>query len=257
MKIHRSSRLPLAAIIAVVTASTLHAATVVYSTDFNSPAYSDGGIIGQDGWAITLTSTINPINVANTGSNGSVSLATTGQDVRRSFTPTASSGSVYLKADITVGSAQTAGDYFLHLSDGGTSNFYSRVYIKSSGTGFVMALGTSSGTAGLVYGSTVLNFATAYTMLARYDFVAGAANDTGALFINPTNDDGVGNTPYVAATTIGTDAALFGTVALRQGTAASAPTVTIDNLVVSVPEPDAAVLGSIGLLALLRRRRSS
>ena len=73
--------------------------TVVYSTNFNSPAYSDGGIIGQDGWIISLTSTTNPINVANTGSNGSVALATTGQDVRRIFTPTASSGSVYLKAD--------------------------------------------------------------------------------------------------------------------------------------------------------------
>ena len=120
-----------------------------------------------------------------------------------------------------------------------------------------MALGTSSGTAGLVYGSTVLDFATTYTILARYDIVAGAANDTGALFVNPSNDDGVGNTPYVAATNTGTDASLIGAVGLRQGTASSAPTVTIDNLVVSIPEPASALLGSIGLLGLLRRRRSN
>lgn len=255
MKIHRPSLPLLAALLAVVTTSPLHAVTAIYSTDFNSPTYGDGAIIAQDGWIITGTSTVSPINVANTGTNGTVSLTTTGQDVRRVFTPTISTGSVYLKADITVGSAQTGGDYFLHLSDGGANNLLARVYIKSSGTGFVMALGTSSGTTGLIYGSTALSFATTYTLLARYDFVAGTANDTGALFINPTTDDGSGDAPYVPATTTGTDATIIGAVGLRQGT--TTPTVTVDNLVVSIPEPSTALLGSLGLLGLLRRRRSN
>lgn len=229
------------------------AVSVVYSTNFNSPTYSDGGLIGQDSWVITGTSVVNPINVANTASNGTVTLTTTGQDVRRAFTA-ATSGSVYLKADITVGSAQTTGDYFLHLGDNGASNFYARTFIKSTTGGFLMAVGTSSGTP--TYGTTVLSLNTTYTILVRYDFVAGTGNDTGALFINPTTADGSGDTAYVAATTVGTDASTISSVSLRQGTASNAPGVTIDNISVSIPEPSgAAIIGSIGVLGLLRRRR--
>jgi hypothetical protein len=235
--------------------SKLEAVTVLYSTGFDSPTYSDGPLIGQDSWAITGTSVVNIVNVANTATNGTVSLTTTGQDVNRVFSPAVTSGSVYLTANITVGAAQATGDYFLHLGDGGTSNFYARTYIKSSGTGFVMALGTSSGTTGLTYGTTVLSFATSYTILARYDFVAGTGNDTGALFVNPTTTDGSGDTAYVSATTTGTDASSISSVNLRQGTTANAPTVTIDSITVAIPEPGAAFLGSLGMLCLLRRRR--
>ncbi len=231
------------------------AVTVLYSTGFDSPTYSDGGLIGQDGWAITGTSVVNVVNVANTATDGTVSLTTTGQDVRHGFTPAATTGSVFLSAEITVGSAGT-GDYFIHLSDGGTSNFYARTYVQASGAGFVMALGTSSGTAGLVYGTTVLSFNTSYSLLVRYDFVSGAANDTGALFINPTTIDGTGDTAYVAATTTGTDATTIAGVNLRQGSTGSAPGgVVIDNISVFVPEPSVAALGGLGVLALLRRRR--
>jgi hypothetical protein len=229
------------------------ASTILYSTGFDSPTYGDGGLIGQDGWLITGTSVVNVVNVANTGSDGTVTLTTTGQDVRHGFTGI-SSGSVFLSADITVGAAGT-GDYFIHLSDGGTSNFYARTYVQASGTGFVLALGTSSGTAGLVYGTTVLDFNTSYSLLVRYDFVSGTGNDTGALFINPTAVDGTGDTAYVAATTTGTDATSIAGLNLRQGTNGSAPGVTIDNISVFVPEPSVAALGGLGVLALLRRRR--
>jgi MYXO-CTERM domain-containing protein len=98
---------------------------------------------------------------------------------------------------------------------------------------------------------------TAYTILMRYDFVAGALNDTGALFVNPTTADGSGDTAYVAATITGTDATTISSVSLRQGGSTTAPGgVVIDNIVVSsIPEPSAALLGGLGLLALLRRRR--
>lgn len=229
------------------------ASTILYSTDFNAPTYSDGGLIGQDGWVITGTSVISPIAAANTGTDGTVTLTTTGQDVRRAFTPNHTSGSIYLNVEFTVASAQATGDYFIHLGDNGASNFYARTYIRSSGTGFVMALGTSSGAA--TYGTTVLDFNTAYTLLVRYDIIAGTTNDTGALFINPANELGIGDTAYVAATTVGTDATLINSVSLRQGTATSAPGVTIDSITVLVPEPSSALLGALGILGLLRRRR--
>lgn len=119
-----------------------------------------------------------------------------------------------------------------------------------------MALGTSSGTP-VNYDTSVLSFNTTYTILARYDFVAGTGNDTGALFINPTNDDGTGNTAYVAATTTGIDATTISAVNLRQGTAGNAPGVTINSLsVATIPEPASSLLGGLGVLCLLRRRRN-
>jgi hypothetical protein len=228
------------------------ASTILYTTDFTAPTYSNGALIGQDSWVLT-SSTVNPINVANSATDGTVTITSTGQDVRRAFAPNHTSGSIYLKVEFTVASAQSTGDYFVHLGDNSTSNFYARTFIRSSGAGFVMALGTSSGTP--TYGTTVLNFNTAYTLLARYDLNPGTANDTGALFINPTDELGIGDTAYVAATTVGTDATVINSVSIRQGTASSAPGVIIDSITVLVPEPSSALLGALGLLCLLRRRR--
>jgi MYXO-CTERM domain-containing protein len=234
------------------------AQTVLYSTNFNTPTYAAGGLIGQDGWLGTGTSIVNPISV---NAAGAVAMTTTGQDVNRPFTTPGlapSGNSFFVIADITVSAAQATGDYFMHLGDGGTSNFFARIYARSSGTsGFQMALGTSSGTTGLVYGSTVLNFGETYRLVARLDLISGLANDTGALFINPVNPFGIGDTAYVAATTIGVDPTVtISSINLRQGTSTSAPTLVVDNLSVAfVPTPGAAALLGLGALAAGRRRR--
>jgi hypothetical protein len=241
-------------------------AAVLYSTGFSSPTYSDGALntntdtttAGQDGWLNTSGGGTNNITVSNTATNGIVSMTTSGQDVRHPLSGAVTSGSVYLDADINVSAAQATGDYFLHLGDGGTSNFYARTYIKAATGGYVMALGTSSGTA-VTYGTTVLPFNQTQHILVRYDFVPGATNDTGALFVNPTTADGSGDTPYVAATTIGTDATSISGVYLRQGTAGSAATLaSVDNVAVNGVVPEPAALASIALvgLGLARRRRA-
>jgi hypothetical protein len=235
-------------------------ATTLYSTDFNAPTYTDGGLIGQDAWLITGTSVVNPIAVANTATNGNVTLATTGQDVFRSFLPSAViSGSVFMSADINVASANATGDYFIHLGDGTTTDFYARTYVKSSGTGYVMALGSSSGAPTLAqYGTTVLSFGTTYHMVAEYDFVgSGTTNDTANLFINPTDPILGGDNLYVAGVTTGTDATTISSVNLRQGS--TGPVVTVDNVAVAtvVPEPASFVLcglGIVGLIGFARRK---
>jgi trimeric autotransporter adhesin len=250
----------IAAATLLAAASSFANAAVVYWTNFTAPTYSDGPLLGQDSWALTGTTTTNPQSVANSATNGIVALTTSGQDVNRVFTPaqTASNTtSVYLQSLLTVTAAQATGDYFLHLGDGGASNFFARIYARAGTTAgtYQLAMGTSSGTA-VNYGPE-LALGTAITLLARYDFVAGTANDTGALFVNPTNPLGVGDTAYIAATTIGADAASISSVNLRQGTAGSAPTVTIDSLLVDgfVPEPATLGLIAAGAVVALRRRK--
>jgi len=233
-----------------------------FLTSFSSPTYSDGGLIGQDNWLATgmPPSTVNPILVQNTASNGNVALTTTGQDVNRSINGNYTAGSsVFLSADINLSAAQANGDYFLHLSDGSSSNFNSRIYARSSAGGFQMALGTGSGA--VTYGTTELALNTLYRILARYDIIAGTLNDTGALFVNPIDPFGIGDTPYVAATTVGTDAVSITAVNLRQGTAGNAPTLTIDNInvtgVTAIPEPSSlALLGVTALGGMVYRRRT-
>jgi hypothetical protein len=237
------------------TVTTSHAAlAAIYSTDFKSPTYSDAALIGQDGWLITGASVVNALSVTNAATTGNVALTTTGQDVNRPLGSAYNSGSMFVMAAVNVTAAQATGDYFVHLSDGGTSNFYARIYAKSSGAGFSLAMGTSAGTA-VTYGSE-LAFGT-HAILFRYDFVTGAGNDTGALFVNPTSPDGTADTAYVNATLIGTDATSISAINLRQGTAGNAPTVSIDSLLVSVPVPETstAALLLVGCAGLARRRR--
>lgn len=255
----------LAFAVASLGASSASHAAVLYSTDFKAPTYADGTLVpvalatdtttpGQDGWLNSSGGLTNPIQVSDAASSGIVTIGTTGQDVRHTFAPV-TAGSVYLTAAVNITAAQANGDYFIHLGDGGTSNFYGRTFAKSTTGGFHLAVNTSSGgTPAPTYGAA-LPFG-AHTLLLKYDIVAGTANDTATLFVNPTTADGSGDTAYVTATNIGADATSIAGVYLRQGSATNAPSLTVDSLSVDViPEPTTlAALAGMGLVAFRRRR---
>ena len=236
------------------------ALTVLYSTNFNNnpsppPAsYSDGVLIGQDGWVNSASTTTNPVRVANTATNGNVTLATEGQDVERALGTSVSSGSVFLSSSISVASGFSGGDYFLYLKAGPTN--VGRVYVRSSGAGYQLGVAPNSST--ITYGTGVFSFGVQQSILMEYKFVLGLNNDVASIFVNPTSESGSTDVPYATATASGTsvnDASTISLVGLRQGTDLTSPVVTIDNIVVSVPEPSAMILGSLGMLGLLRRRR--
>jgi hypothetical protein len=132
-----------------------------------------------------------------------------------------------------------------------TSNFYERLFAKSSGAGYVLGLlGASGGTVG--YGATVLNLNQEYDVDVAWTFVPGALNDTFTINVD--------NVPYLAYTWDALSAAEPAQLAagnLRQGTAANAPTLQFDDYVVDgvVPEPASLGLLAIGSLLLGRRRK--
>ena len=235
------------------------AATLLYSTGFGSPDFVDGPLIGQDSWAITGTSVVNPLVVSNSLTDGIVTLGSSGQDVRRAFAPSIAGDSVFMSATMTLTSANVAGDYFLHLGNNTDGGLFGRIYAKTTGSGFHLALASSSGAPGIgAYGTTELPFNTPFSLLARYDIVSGLANDTGALFINPLDPMGVGDTPEVNMVNIGADPTTLLSVGLRQG--ATTPFGTISNISVSqvtaIPEPTSmALIGMVGVAGLAVRYR--
>jgi hypothetical protein len=244
-------------------------APVLFSDDFNypnGPLLGQGGGAGQGVWTITGTSVVNPLAVAG----ATVTLAATGQDAYSALPGgtynLADGNSFYMGLDMSVASVAAAtGDYFLHWSTtvGNTSIFPDRLYVKGSGTGYVLGWAPSSGT-GISWGSTVLTYNNSYRVVTEYDAVAGSGNDTGAIFVNGGS--------YVSGAFAGTGTEppsppeTIAEICLRQGS--SGPLVTIDNLNAAttfgevntftpIPEPATAVLGGLALLALAVFRRRS
>ncbi len=244
-------------------------ATVLFSDNFNN--YSNATLVGQGPWLQTSTSAATPVQV----SSGSVILGTSGQDVYAPLSSayTIGDGTTFnIGLDLTVASAQAGGDYFLHTTPtvGNSSLFFDRLFVKSSGAGFVLGYaGTSGGTT--TYGTTVLSLNTDYRIVLVYNAVAGPTNDTASLYVNPTDTSMESdNSAYLSAVPWGSNTAEGDVVAginLRQGSATAAAGVDVDNLeagtsfgdVAAVPEPSSLAILGIGCVAgisfFIRRQR--
>ncbi len=218
----------------LLTATLSLAQTPLLTDDFSavSPPYA----LTTQGWAAHSGAGTNSIqasapNLVYVGlptTGGSVALTTSGEDVNRALSTTVNSGSVYASMLVNVSVAQAAGDYFFHLG-GATigSTFNNRVFVRSTTGGF--QLGLTKGNETPTYGATVYSLNTTYLIVLKYTLVSGTANDVANLFVEPA----LGQTEPTATLTqssTATDLTTVGTVALRQGTAANAPTLRVDYL---------------------------
>jgi hypothetical protein len=255
--------------ILIALATNINAATFLY--DNLTTNYVDGNLVGQNGWTQTATASNNPIQYFS----GKVVVGSTGQDAWKSLTTQitkANVSTVYTRIDMSVVNAQANGDYFFNLSDpaGTSSNFYQRLFVRASGSGFNLGLQSTSGTGSLtVWGSSVYNLNELLSVVIAWDMVGGALNDTFSLYVNPLTNDRTLLTAEIISnwnSTTGAEPTLtISALNLRQGSATTAPTTYVEELwvgdsladvgITTIPEPSALSLILIGCGSLIALRR--
>ncbi len=205
----------------------------IVTDDFN---YTAASLLTANGWtaingagtnAITVTTPgLTYTGYAGTGIGNAVSLTTTGEDDSKSFTAI-TSGSIYYSAMVNVSAAQATGDYFMALNG---SAFCGRLYVKSSGAGYVFGLGKTTETTP-AYESTIRSFNTTYLVIIKYVYVTGGTtNDLVSLWINPVLGGPEPSADIAGWTSANTDATTLSSILLRQGNAANAATVRVDGI---------------------------
>jgi len=178
--------------------------------------------------AITVTSPgLTYAGYNSSGIGNAASMTTNGEDDNRKFGEI-TKGSVYVSFLVNVSEAQSAGDYFFHLSTSSLGVFTSRVFAKdSSGK---LAFGISKSSASPNYTRAVYSYNTTHLLVLKYKFnTMSDTDDVAALFVNPPLN-AAEHSPAVSAHSGENDAASVGAIVLRQGGAESAPALTIDGI---------------------------
>ena len=249
------------ACVGILSGASVSFGAASFSEDFNS--YANGSLTNQGPWLATAAAA-GPIQV----SSGRAQLATSGQDAYAAFGSAVNNPdgtSFFYGLTLNVISAQVAGDYFFHVSNpaGTTTLFYERLFARSSGVGFQLGFLDTSGTGSTTtWGASVLSLSTDYRVVVAQNFVAGLVNDTFSVYVNPTDlSVEANNTAYLTHTWTSANAetTTYAAANLRQGTAANAPALLVDDILVSktysevaaVPEPSSVTLAALGGLAML------
>jgi hypothetical protein len=255
----------------ICTSKAANYLTVDFSTGYTvgSLAGLTANAVGQNGWAQTSASATTPIQYSST--LGGTVVNTSGQDIWKALTsaaPNTAGTSLLSRVDFKITAAQAGGDYFFNVSDpaGTISNFYQRLFARSTTGGFNLGIMTTSGAgSATMYGTSVFNFNQTYTAVLGWDFVTGALNDTMNLYVNPTSNIRANLTAEVTSNWLSTGVAeptaTISAVNLRQGSSTAAPSAVIFSLSVGdslasvgVPEPSSSMLMVAGAAALIGLR---
>jgi hypothetical protein len=106
---------------------------------------------------------------------------------------------------------------------------------KDANGNLAFGISKSSTSANIAYTGFNYVAGTTYLIVAKYNFVSGATNDNGDLFVNPAMNS-VEPTPVISTSTadnVTADPTGLSSFCLRQGTSSSAPTLKLDGIRVS------------------------
>ncbi|HAL57320.1 MAG TPA: hypothetical protein DCP63_12845 [Bacteroidetes bacterium] len=241
-----STRVSFLSILSIALAVSVQA-QLLLTEDFAGAA---GTALTSASWVLSGTNNTNPLTIGSpgltfsgypgSGVGNALPMTNNGQDLYRSFTAT-NSGSVYLSFMVNVSAALT-GDYFIALSPSSSqTNYYARLHVKSSGSGYSFGMNKSNEvTGGAKYGTTVCNLNATYLVVIKYSFTGPAAdtlNDPINVYVfgSGANIAAEPATPEISGYVVNTrtDAADLSSVTLRQGSSTAAPTIVIDGIRVS------------------------
>jgi hypothetical protein len=203
-------------------------------------SYTPATYLTDNGWD-SHSGTTNPITVTNEGLvysgypsseiGNAASLLSEGQDVNRTFVAQ-TSGSVYYAALVKVWNAHANGDYFVHLGRNpvGTSNFYARLFCRSTTGGINFGISRSDIGPAVVWSPVVYPLYVTHLLVVKYTFVPGSLNDTVDLFINPSSCPGEPLPAVTSGTETTAEATQLGSLELRQGSSPQAPILWVDGV---------------------------
>jgi hypothetical protein len=227
------------AILFFLSGSLIHGQRV-FEENFSYPV---GSLLTANGYTVSSGGGTNALTVTSPGltfpqypavTGNALTLTTTGEDDYKSFTSIAASGSVYLSFLINVQSAQT-GDYFIAISPSTSqTNYYARVHVKSSGSGYLIGISKSNEvTGGASYGPTVFNFNSTYLVIVKHTFVPNDFNDVERIFVfssaAPSTEPATSEVgPYTETTK--SDPVDISFVTYRQGSSSAAAGLIIDGI---------------------------
>jgi hypothetical protein len=215
-------------------------------------SYTAGAAVTANGWtahsaagtnAILVTSpSLSYSGYAGSGVGNAVTLTTSGEDDSREFTAV-TSGSVYAALMVNVASSQTAGDYFFHLMNFGTTTFRGRVFVRkdASTANFAFGISRTSGTPEYTANSFVPG--TTYLLVVKYTYVDGASNDIVQLFVDPIPGGAEPAATLTATDADGSEPAQLSGVGIRQGSASNAAAVQVDGIRVATTWGEAVASG--------------
>lgn len=214
--------------------------------NFNYTNDSLAAVGTNNGWIIASGATTNAIRSNGTGLTytgyvgsgvgNSASLTTSGQDVVKDAKLSYTSGSVYASFLLNVTAAQATGDYFFGLvPQSSTTAFTARTFIKLSSTGYYK-VGIMKGSTTLettAYSSDSFALSSTYLCVVKYTYNSVSTTDDSLKVYMFSSGIPASEPAAPVVATIGgtnTDATTLGRILLRQGTASSAATLTVDAI---------------------------
>lgn len=250
-KLHPMKNTLILAALGLVTASAGAATLVVNNPSFESQSFSDGSYSGSiTSWTATGGFVENPSAVAGEFGatqviNGSTNYAGTdgaNSNLRQALTTNG-----------TTAYNITAGDVFTVSMDIGR-----RGRNQENGPAFLIIEIVSAVDNNLVYASTTLDLQTAVGLAANTHSGSTWAEGNGQwLMLNGNQSPNASNTFTLTNTGTFSNFGDQAMIRLRAGTGTIGQ-IAMDNISVTVvPEPSIALLSGLGLLGLMRRRRTA
>ncbi|MGV3695764.1 T9SS type A sorting domain-containing protein [Flavobacterium sp.] len=198
----------------------------------DSFSYPDSSLLTDNGWALTGSSVLEPIDVGvsngllyagyNTVASNAARLDNNGQDLNKAFAAPVTTGTLYYSFLVKVTAASDG--YFAHLITG-TTTFFSKVFVRPSATAGKINFGVAnSNTAS--WSTTDYDLDATYLIILKYE-VSGAGPVS--LWVKSSGvpaTEAAAGTPDATAT--GSGSATVAGVALRQFNAAQ--NITVDEI---------------------------